>query len=202
MYCSCWLVWLRGSSLVFWTKRTIHEVTLTKHETRYHRNRLLRQRPVGPWCLFCVPCVRTWANKLSRYVNEGSLWSFWRSYEFEFCCGVQTACGAFMNSYARYDFTNTECGLFCDNSENSTWHQFGFLEIPNFLDLGWETCINSCGQQRQNILEKQSIFRGGIPFAKNAAADGDLYLSQPVRNSLLVLQNSEKRRRSSTCLVG
>ena len=37
------LVWFRGSSLVFWTKETIHEVTRTKHETHYHRNRLLRQ---------------------------------------------------------------------------------------------------------------------------------------------------------------
>jgi hypothetical protein len=29
--------------LFFWTKGTIHEVTRTKHETRYGTNRLLRQ---------------------------------------------------------------------------------------------------------------------------------------------------------------
>jgi len=31
-----------------------------------------------------------------------------------------------------------------------------------------------------------------MPFAKNAAADGDLYLSQPVSNSFLVLQKQGK----------
>ena len=41
-----WFVLVHVTSwivLVFLDKRTIHEVTRTKHETRYHRNGLLRQ---------------------------------------------------------------------------------------------------------------------------------------------------------------